>query len=88
YGLEMMAIEAAGKEPGPRHLQEIIESARKQGIKNVFYQAEIDSTKTRAVAEELGGETVKLNPLAQNYIENLKIMAAKMEAELAERDDQ
>jgi zinc transport system substrate-binding protein len=88
YGLKMMAIEAAGKEPGPRHLKEIIESARQQGIKNVFYQAEIDSTKTRAVAEELGGETVKLNPLAQNYIENLKIMAATMEAELAERDDQ
>lgn len=88
YGLEMMAIEADGKEPGPRHLQEIIENADRKGIKNVFYQAEIDSRKTRSVAEELGGEIVQLNPLAENYIENLKEMAQKMAAEFAQRDDQ
>lgn len=88
YGLKMLAIEKEGKEPGPRYLQEIIEYARQQGIKNVFYQAEIDSSRTRAVAEELGGKIVQLNPLAQNYIENLKVMAAEMAAELAERDDQ
>lgn len=86
YGLKMIAIEEDGKEPGPRHLQQIIKNARQQGIKNVFYQAEIDSRKTRAVAEELGGEIIKLNPLAQNYRDNLKIMAEKMAAELAERD--
>ena len=87
YDLKMLAIEKEGKEPGPRHLQEIIEHARQQGIKNIFYQAEIDSNKTRAVVEELGGELVKLNPLAPNYIKNLKVMAAEMAAELAERDD-
>ena len=88
YGLDMMAIEENGKEPGPRHLQEIIENAAQKGIKNVFYQAEIDSRKTRAVAEELDGEIVQLNPLAENYIQNLKEMAQKMAAELAKRDDQ
>jgi len=88
YGLEMMAIEEEGKEPGPRHLQEVIEDAAQKGIKNVFYQAEIDSRKTRAVAEELGGEIVQLNPLSENYIQNLKEMAEKMAAELAQRDDQ
>jgi len=88
YGLKMLSIEKDGKEPGPQHLQEIIENAKEQGIQNVFYQAEIDSTKTRAVAEELGGEIVQLNPLAENYIENLEKMAAEMEAELAGRDVQ
>ncbi|MFP4020925.1 MAG: metal ABC transporter solute-binding protein, Zn/Mn family [Halanaerobium sp.] len=88
YGLKMISIEEDGKEPGPRHLQEIIEHARQQGIKNVFYQAEIDSNKTRAAAEELGGEIIKLNPLSQNYIENLKVMAEKMAASISERDGQ
>jgi len=88
YGLKMLSIEKDGKEPGPQHLQEIIENAKEQGIQNVFYQAEIDSSKTRAVAEELGGEIVQLNPLAENYIENLEKMAAEMEAELAGRDVQ
>ncbi len=88
YGLKMLAIEEDGKEPGPRQLQQVIEYARQEGINNVFYQAEIDSSRTRAVAEELGGEIVQLNPLARNYLENLKVMAAEMAAELAERDDQ
>ncbi|MFW5961902.1 MAG: metal ABC transporter solute-binding protein, Zn/Mn family, partial [bacterium] len=88
YGLKMIAIEEGGKEPGPRHLQEIIEHARQQGIKNVFYQAEIDSNKTRAAAEELGGEIIKLNPLSQNYLENLKVMAEKMADSISERDGQ
>lgn len=88
YGLEMLAIEKDGKEPGPRHLQEIIEHSKQEGIKNIFYQAEIDSSRTRAVAEELGGEIIRLNPLAQNYLDNLKVMASKMATELAERDDQ
>jgi zinc transport system substrate-binding protein len=83
----MMAIEEDGKEPGPRHLQEIIENAAQKGINNVFYQAEIDSRKTRSVAEELGGEIVQLNPLAEDYIQNLKVMAQRMAAELAKRDD-
>ncbi|MFN2340268.1 MAG: metal ABC transporter solute-binding protein, Zn/Mn family [Halanaerobium sp.] len=88
YGLKLLAIEKDGKEPGPQHLQQIIENAKEQGIQNVFYQAEIDSTRTRAVAEELGGKIVQLNPLAENYIENLEKMAAEMAAELAGRDGQ
>lgn len=87
YGLKMLSIEKDGKEPGPQHLQKIIENAKEQGIQNVFYQAEIHSKKTRAVAEELGGEIIQLNPLAENYIENLEKTAAKMEAELAGRDN-
>lgn len=87
YGLEMLVIEKDGKDPGPRHLQQVIEKAAAAGIENVFYQAEIDSRKTRAAAESLGGEIVELNPLAENYLENLKLMAQKLAAELAERDD-
>jgi zinc transport system substrate-binding protein len=88
YGLKMLSIEKEGKEPGPQHLQEIIENAKEQGIQNVFYQAEIDSAKTRAVAEELDGEIVQFNPLAENYIENLEKMAAEIAAELAGRAGQ
>ncbi len=88
YSLKMLSIEKDGKEPGPQHLQKIIENAKEQGIQNVFYQAEIHSSKTRAVAEELGGEIVQLNPLAENYIQNLEKTAAKMAAEIAGRDSQ
>lgn len=87
YGLEMIAIEEAGKEPGPRYLEQIIDLAKSKQIKTVFHQAEIDSNKTRAVAEELNGKRVQLDPLAKNYSENLKLMAQKIASVLAERAD-
>lgn len=86
YDLKMLVIEKNGKEPGPRYLQEIIENAAEKGIKNVFYQAEIDSRKTEAVAESLNGKTIKLTPLAENYAENLRVMAKKIAEAISKRD--
>lgn len=75
FGLEMYALEEEGKEATAQSLQEKIDLAKAEGIKYIFYQAEIDSTQARAYAEEIGGQTMMLSPLAENYIENLKEMA-------------
>lgn len=72
YGLKMLAIEKDGKEATPKRLQEIINIAKEKNIKAVFYQAEIDSKQSKAIAEEIGGKTVQVDPLASNYIENLQ----------------
>ena len=87
YDLEMITIEDHGKEPGPRQIQKIIDKARKENIKTVFYQSEIDSKKSRAVAEEIGGRVIQLNPLAENYLDNLKQMTEIIVETLSERDD-
>ncbi|PKM88846.1 MAG: ABC transporter substrate-binding protein [Firmicutes bacterium HGW-Firmicutes-12] len=78
YGLEMYALEEDGKEATPRRLQEMIDFAKLEDIKVIFYQAEINSKQAAAFAEEIGGKTVQLAPLAPNYIENLQEMAASM----------
>ena len=75
FGLEMYALEEEGKEATAQSLQEKIDLAKEEGIKYIFYQAEIDSTQAKAYAEEIGGQTMMLSPLAENYIENLKEMA-------------
>lgn len=75
YGLEMYALEEEGKESTAMHLQEMIDFAKKENIKAIFYQEEIDSSQSKAFAEEIGGKTVQLSPLAADYIENLKKMA-------------
>ena len=75
YGLEMIAIEKDGKEATAKRLQEIIDRARKENIKVVFYQKEIDSRQSEAIAEEIGGKTVQIEPLAEDYLNNLKKMA-------------
>ena len=78
YGLTMYALEEEGKEATAQRLQDMIDLAKKENIKVIFYQAEIDSSQSAAFAEEIGGKTMQLSPLAANYIENLKSMADLM----------
>ena len=75
YGLEMFSLEEEGKEATPKHLQDMIDLAKKEKIKVIFYQDEIDSSQSEAFAEEIGGKTIQLSPLASDYINNLKNMA-------------
>ncbi|QIB68956.1 zinc ABC transporter solute-binding protein [Aminipila butyrica] len=78
YGLQMVALEEEGKESTIQHLTEMVDLAKKENIKVIFYQEEIDSSQSAAFAQEIGGTTVKLEPLAADYIDNLKKMAETM----------
>ena len=84
YNLKMYALEEEGKESTPQRLRAMIDLAKAENIKAIFYQAEISSKQAQAFANELGGKTVQLEPLAANYIENYKNMAALM-AEVMKR---
>lgn len=75
YGLTMYALEQEGKEATPEHLKKMIDFAKENNIKVLFYQAEIDSSQSRAFAEEIGGKTAMLSPLSADYINNLRTMA-------------
>lgn len=72
YGLKMYSLEKDGKEATPRDLQDMIDKAKQEKIKVIFYQAEIDSKQSKSFADEIGGKTEQVAPLASDYIENLK----------------
>ena len=78
YGLEMYALEEEGKEATAQHLQDMIDLAKSENIKAIFYQEEIDSSQSEAFAEEIGGKTIQLAPLSADYIVNLQNMAVTM----------
>ena len=78
YDLEMYALEEHGKEATAQRLREMIDFAKSEGIKTVFHQAETSARQALSFAEEIGGKTVELEPLAPDYIENLKAMAKLM----------
>ena len=78
YGLEMYALEEEGKEATAKHLEDMIDLAKEENIKVIFYQEEIDSSQSESFAEEIGGKTIKLAPLAADYINNLRSMAQTM----------
>jgi zinc transport system substrate-binding protein len=76
YGLRQIPIEAEGKEPGPRTLASIIDEAKVLGIKVVFVQAQFSRANAEMIAREIGGHVVAVDPLAEDYIENLRRVAA------------
>ncbi len=76
YDLIMYSLEEEGKEATPKHLEDMIDLAKQENIKVIFYQSEIDSSQSKAFAEEIKGRTVMLSPLAYEYIDNLRTMAS------------
>lgn len=83
YGLVQEAVESEGKEPGPRRLVERVEGARARGTRVVFVQRSVSGRGARVLAEELGAEVVVLDPLAPDWPDNLRRVAAAMAAALA-----
>ncbi len=75
FGLEMIALQEDGKEASPRRISELVDLAREEKVRVIFYQEEINSRQAEAFARELSGTTVALDPLSEAYIENLRTMA-------------
>ena len=71
YGLTMVAIEEDGKEATANRLQGIIDLAREEDIKVIFYQAEFDNQQAETLVLEIDGETLAFEPLAPDYITNM-----------------
>lgn len=75
YGLSMYALQEEGKDETIRQYADKIGLARQHKLKTVFYQEEVDSRQVEAFAREIGGNSVRLSPLAEDYINNMKAMA-------------
>lgn len=78
YGLEQVAIEIEGKSPKPAQLQKLIEHGRETGIKVIFAQAQFSTKNASIIARELGGEVVIVDPLAEDWFNNLRETAQKL----------
>lgn len=72
YGLKQVAIETGGREPGPRHVAELVERARRDGVRVIFVQPQFSTMSAAAIAREIGGAVVPFDPLARDYIANMR----------------
>jgi zinc transport system substrate-binding protein len=75
YGLRQIPIEAEGKEPGPKALAHVISEARALKIKAVFVQPQFSRASAEMIAHEIGGHVIEVDPLAEDYIRNLRQVA-------------
>lgn len=65
YGLEQHAIMGLSPdaEPKPREMAKIVAAARERNIKYIFFETLVSDKVARAVAREIGAQTMVLNPL-------------------------
>jgi zinc transport system substrate-binding protein len=75
YGLNQLALESGGKEPTPQHMAQVVELARKEGIRAIYIQSEFDRDHARVFAEEIEGKVIEVKPLSPEWEENLREMA-------------
>lgn len=80
YGLEQVAIEREGKEPGARALAALVDQARREGIRVIFAEPQFNTASAEQVAQEIGGQCVVIDPLAADYFATLQ-QAADLIAE-------
>ena len=72
YGLIQVPIENEGKKPGARALAALIDQAKHDGIKVVFVQPQFDKRQAHQVANAIGGAVIAVDPLASDYVDNLR----------------
>ena len=75
YGLAQIPIEAAGKEPGARALARAIEIGRREHVKVIFVQSQFSRRPAETVAQAIGARVIAVDPLAEDYTDNLRQVA-------------
>lgn len=81
YGLEQITVETEGKEPSPSELKNLIDRGREENMKTIFVQREFDTKNARLIGEEIGAETVVIDPLSNDWIRSVKEIAMKIAGE-------
>jgi len=78
YGLEQVALEKNNRESGPKSLLNIVRLARAQGIHTLFVQQQYKTPAVNSLARELGADIVELDPLAEDYLANMRDISARI----------
>jgi zinc transport system substrate-binding protein len=82
YGLKQVPIEIGGKHPKPAQLKELIEHAKEEGINVIFVQPQFSRKSAGLVAKEIGGQLVFVDPLAEDWMANLREVANRFKPAL------
>lgn len=75
YGLEMVPIEIGGQEPSAAELAGLVREAQEEGIRVIFAQPEFSARDAETIADEIGGEVLLISPLAEDWLDNLRLVA-------------
>jgi zinc transport system substrate-binding protein len=69
-----------------RELVGIIERAKAEGVKVIFVQPQFSVRSAETAAEAIGGAVVPIDPLSENWLENLRGIGNTIRSELTEAE--
>ena len=75
YDLTQFSLERHGTEIRPRELSGLVDFARSNKIHTVYVEKQFNSAPARLLAREINADIVELDPLAEDYIDNLMKVA-------------
>jgi zinc transport system substrate-binding protein len=82
YNLTQIAIEYEGKAPTPKVIQDCIDKAREYNLSYIYVAPQFATKDAEAIAHEIGGQTVFMDPLPWDYIANMRSIAASLALEM------
>ncbi len=80
YGLKQAVVEVDGKEPSPRQLRTLLDEAKEEGFTVVFVQPQFNDRAAQTVAEMVGGQVTRINPLSEDTVTLLETAVAALAA--------
>lgn len=84
YNLRQKAINPSGKPPGARQLARLIEEAEAEQVRFIFSQPQFSEKTADTIARSIGATVVTLDPLARDYLTNMRSIADQLAASLPE----
>lgn len=80
YGLVQRSLEQAGTDPSARRVAELVKAARADQVGAIFTQPEFGRSSATVMARALKVHVVELNPLAEDYLVNIQLIAERLVA--------
>lgn len=78
YELLQIPVEEEGREPSAAQLKKTIQLAKDKKVKVLFVQKQFETRSTKIVSQEVGAETIAINPLSHNWSEEMVSIAKKL----------
>ena len=86
YDLKQIAIEGEGKEPSAAELAEFIKIAQEEQVKVIFVQPQTSSRTANIIAKQIGAHVELLDPMAADWMKNLRRVAEKLAKALRKKE--
>ena len=78
YDLNQIPIEIEGKEPRADDLMKLVRLSKEKNIQTVFASPQFNTESAKMIAHEINGKVEFIDPLAKEYIANLREVSSKL----------